>query len=649
MLDHPLNAESGPLPSKAVSTSRIADHVGRVLGGRYRLIAPVGTGASAHVFVSDDVTLRRRVAVKVLHPALAEDDSFLRRFRAEAHAAAALNHPNIMRVYDWGEDADGPYLVLEYLGGGSVRDLLDAGRRLSQSQALVVGIEAARALDHAHRRGLVHRDIKPANLLFDDEGRLCIADFGLARALAEAAWTEPSGTIVGTARYAAPEQAKGGALDGRADVYSLALVLIEAVTGEVPFTADTTVGTLMARAEQSITAPEALGPLGPIVEQAGAVDPADRIDAARMVRLLAEAAPLLPSPAPLPLVGSLPLDATRPIDPNLDRTELPPPSSKTRLFDRAEVVDDDPTGDEEIEPIVFAPAARRRRRWWPFVVVPLVLLALAAGVAYAIDAVAVPTHPVPSLRGRTLSDARAAVRRSDFEVQQTREVFDDNLGAGVIVQQEPLPGRRLREGSTIKVFVSKGAQPRAVPDLAGVDQAEAVRRLEAAGFRPKIEAKASEDVPKDRVLEWSPQGVHGKDTEVTVVVSSGPAPRSVPDVSERTYDEAAAALDRIGLVAVRTDVFSDTVPAGKVVSTSPGTGASVARGSKVTVRVSKGPELVAVPDVRGKSPVEASAALRAVGLDVSGTVGPPDRPVANTRPAAGEKVKKGTQVTLYTR
>jgi serine/threonine-protein kinase len=230
-----------------VAPSRIADHVGRVLGGRYRLVAPIGTGASAHVFLADDVTLKRRVAVKVLHAALAEDESFLRRFRAEAQSAAALNHPNIMRVYDWGEDSDGPYLVLEYLAGGSLRDMLDAGHRLSPSQATLIGLETARALDHAHRRGFVHRDIKPANLLFDEEGRVCIADFGLARALAEAAWTEPTGAMVGTARYASPEQARGNSLDGRSDVYALALVLVEAVTGQVPFTADTTVGTLMAR------------------------------------------------------------------------------------------------------------------------------------------------------------------------------------------------------------------------------------------------------------------------------------------------------------------------------------------------------------------------------------------------------------------
>ena len=183
------------------------EQIGRVLGGRYRLVAAVGTGASATVYQADDVQLRRRVAVKVLHPYLAEDRGFLRRFQAEAQAAAALSHPNIMAVFDWGADEHIPYLVLEYLGGGSLRAMLDRGRLLSPSQALLVGLETSRGLDYAHRRGVVHRDIKPANLLFGEDRRLRIADFGLARAIAEAAWTEPSGVLLGTARYASPEQA----------------------------------------------------------------------------------------------------------------------------------------------------------------------------------------------------------------------------------------------------------------------------------------------------------------------------------------------------------------------------------------------------------------------------------------------------------
>ena len=212
----------------------ITDSIGRVLGKRYRLLSALGTGASAHVFLAEDVSLQRHVAVKVLQPGLATDEAFLKRFRAEARSVASLNHPHVLRVFDWGEEDGEPYLVLEYLGGGSLRDLLDRDVRLSHSQAAVLGMEVAQGLAYAHARGLVHRDIKPANLLFDEEGRVRVADFGVARALAEAAWTEPAGAMVGTARYISPEAAEGRPVDGRADVYSLALVLYEAGRGPCP-------------------------------------------------------------------------------------------------------------------------------------------------------------------------------------------------------------------------------------------------------------------------------------------------------------------------------------------------------------------------------------------------------------------------------
>src|SRR5215475_9873601 len=228
--------------------SAVSDLAGRVLAGRYLLHAPVGTGASGRVYVAEDTRLRRRVAVKVLHAALAEDAAFLRRFRAEAQLAASLHHPHIVTVHDW------------------------------------VGRDVASALQYAHARGVLHRDIKPANLLFDEHGRVRVADFGLARALAEASWTEPAGAVFGTARYASPEQAQGVNLDGRSDVYSLSLVLVESITGHVPFSADTTLGTLSARTLRSLEAPEMMGKLGPVVERAGALAPDDRYPNAATMR-----------------------------------------------------------------------------------------------------------------------------------------------------------------------------------------------------------------------------------------------------------------------------------------------------------------------------------------------------------------------------
>jgi beta-lactam-binding protein with PASTA domain/tRNA A-37 threonylcarbamoyl transferase component Bud32 len=304
----------------------VIDRVGQVLSGRYRLLAPIGTGASASVYLADDVVLRRRVAVKVLHAALAQDEAFLRRFRAEARAAAALNHPNIMAVYDWGQDPEVPYLITEFLAGGSVRGLLDKGTVLEPAQALLMGLEAARGLEYAHRRGFVHRDIKPANLLFDEDARLRIADFGLARALAEATWSEPAGAVLGTARYASPEQAKGESLDGKSDVYSLALVIVEAMTGAVPFAADTTIGTLMARIDRPLPVPDACGPIAGPLRWAGHPDPAKRPDAAELGAALMGAASSYDRPRPFPLPGARLPDDVVVVD--LDPTEqyLPAPA-----------------------------------------------------------------------------------------------------------------------------------------------------------------------------------------------------------------------------------------------------------------------------------------------------------------------------------
>ncbi len=305
----------------------------RVLDGRYALGRALGTGASGTVYAADDLDLGRHVAVKVLHEALAGDPVFVERLGVEARTVGGLQHPSILTVYDWGVDGSA-YLVTEYLAGGSLRSLLDTGRTLSHSQALVIGLEVCKALDHAHQMGVVHRDLKPANLLFSQDGHLKVSDFGLAGALAETSRTDifVEG-IVGTARFASPEQAKGQPLDGRSDVYALALVLVEAVTGHLPFVEDTLLGTLRARRRRDVPVPASMGPLGPAVARAGSVDLANRPTAAEFGRLLLEAAPALARPEPLPLVGpgeigAAPLSGEVPLVPKSRPPEEPKPSPR---------------------------------------------------------------------------------------------------------------------------------------------------------------------------------------------------------------------------------------------------------------------------------------------------------------------------------
>jgi len=605
----------------------MADQVGRVLGGRYRLRGALGAGASAQVFLADDAALSRQVAVKVLHPALAGDGTFLRRFQAEARAAAGLTHPHIMAVYDWGDDEDSPYLVCEYLAGGSLRALLDDGRRLAPSQALLVGLEAAHALHYAHRRSIVHRDIKPGNLLFDTEGRLRIADFGMARALAEAAWTEPAGALLGTARYAAPEQVKGESVDGRADVYALSVTLVEAVTGKVPFAADTTIGTLMARVDTPLKAPPELEALGPVVELGGRPDKDDRPDAAAFARALDAAARELPAPEPLPLAGP-PEDATVVTE---DATELGLATGQT--------------------PVVV-PGAGRRRRWWLVGLLIGLLLLAGAGAAFALSrSSSVATHRMPFLQTRPETDIAAALRPLKVKYKITR-TFVDGVNAGLVIDTKPAAGAKVKEHSTVVVNVSAGAPPVAVPDLSNTTQAQATTKLADAFLAVGNVTKTfDETAVAGSVLGWAHKGEQvPKHTAIDLTVSAGPKPRTVPSLAGQSFAQAGAVLQQLGLTATRgPDAFSDTVPKDQVIGTSPAAGASLARGGTVTVTVSKGPDMVPVPDVSGKSVQDATTIMQQAGLTVANVFGPPNKKVFTTDPAVNTQVHRGSSVNLYTK
>jgi serine/threonine-protein kinase len=629
------------------STSGLADQVGRVLGDRYRLVAPIGTGASAQVHLADDVRLGRRVAVKVLHPGLAADETFLRRFRAEARSAASLSHPNIMAVYDWGEDADAPYLVLELLSGGSLRSMLDTGAQLSLSQALVVGLEAGRALEAAHRSGFVHRDIKPANLLFGDDSRLRIADFGLARALSEAAWTEPGDGLVGTARYAAPEQASGGRVDGKADVYALALVLIEAVTGAVPRVAESALATIKLRADAPVPVPDELGVIKPLLERALQPDPDARPDSASLVQGLLVAARQLDRPAPLPLVGlDVPSpDATgagAPVDD--DVTALPPKGPADLTMHAA--------GTE-----VEGPPKRRRWRW---LVALLVVVALAVGGFLLWNASQAPTAKVPNVAGQELDAARAAITAAlaadgddvawDVKVE---DEFSDAVEKGAVIRSEPGGGASLADDHSLTLFVSGGPQPVPVPSLVDVDEAGARAAIEAAELTVgDVTHEFSETIPAGKVTGWSVEGEEKpaespKGAAVDIRISDGAEPRTIPQLQGATPEEAEAELSKLQLTVDRREEFSDDVEAGKVIGTDPAAGATAERGATVTIVISKGPDLVEVPDVVGMRFSDAYDTLVAAGFQVKDE-GEGNR-VVGTDPEGGSKVRRGSTITIQRR
>ncbi|MDQ1517818.1 MAG: eukaryotic-like serine/threonine-protein kinase [Actinomycetota bacterium] len=674
-------------------TSGVADLAGRVLAGRYRLVAPIGTGASGRVYAAWDVRLQRKVAVKVLHAALAEDAGFLRRFGAEAQIAASLHHPNVVAVYDWGEDAvstgtpqpPAPFMVLELLEGGSLRSLLDRGARLSPAQAAAVGRQVAAGLDYAHARGLVHRDVKPANLLFDEHGTARVADFGLARALAEASWTEPAGAVLGTARYAAPEQVRG-VVDARSDVYSLALVLVEAVTGTVPNAFDTSLATLLARVERHLEVPPELGALAPVLERAGRADPDGRFaDARAFAAALSDAAAALPPPDPIPLPGPGAVDfdphptEIRPAAPTtlgalptavrtVPPTATPPgPLGPLPSVLQSPLPDAPPTGPDQplmAIPVSTTPAApatpagpppgqaprprrarRRPERLVPIVV--LVVLLVAAGTAaFAASSATGPRARVPNLVGTGEKAARDAARQAGVGVR-TRTVASDDP-AGTVVAQDPAPGTLLAVHHTVTLQLAAGPPPVGLPGVANQTEAAARAALTAAGFVVTSEHRTDENVGTGLVVAQQPadrQAPPG--SEVHLVVSDGPRPVEVPNVVGKSYDDASKALAAKRFKVSRTDEYSDTVPAGQVIRHSPVAGAEAPRDSAVTVVVSKGRDVVTVDDYTGETVEDAVAALEQAGLQVDVVGYRPGRRVRHQDPPKGTQLRRNETVTLY--
>ena len=660
--------------------------IGRTLGGRFRLIEALGVGASATVYLADDRQLSRHVAVKVLHRSLADDPSFLRRFRAEAQAAAALNHQNILSVFDWGEDgvpgAGGlPYLVTEYLAGGSLRSMLDRGRLLSPSQALLVGLEVARGLEYAHRRGVVHRDIKPANLLFGEDGRLRIADFGLARAIAEATWTEPVGVVLGTARYASPEQAKGQPVDGTTDVYSLALTLVEAVTGAVPFAGETTVATLMNRVDKLLPVSAELSHLAPVLERAGRPNPAERFDAGELARTLVRAAERLPRPAPLPIVRAAVSELERAnatdavvaggsdtTDTNAARLRSAARLDATNLADVTAVA----AGDGP-PPVANAAGATDGTSADADAIASAAAMAIANMRATATStrrALRVNDGALATASAPTTSGPRPTAS-SPAEPDGDDASPDDDADAGFDADAPANRGRRLvlflslallagLGAIAIAVISARASKSFAVGNYVGHQFAEVRNEVEGQyGWIVTQKNERSDQYERGVVISQEPvTGNLRRGAALILTVSDGAPARPLPDVTSKPKDQAATLITDAGLVVaeVADEAFDETVAAGSVVGWTvdgaplkPGT--EVPKGTEVKLVVSKGPKPRPRPSLKDMSWEQAKATIEGLQLvaaqlpdEFSDTV--TSGLVTRADPPIGTEVAKGGTVQI---
>ena len=621
----------------------VTDHlIDTIFDGRYRILRKLGTGGMANVYLAEDQELGRNVAIKILDERHASDESFVERFRREAKNAAGLSHPNIVSIYDRGEAEGTYYIAMEYLDGRSLKELIVGRGPAPVPVAIDYARQILSALRFAHRNGIVHRDIKPHNVLVDGDGRLKVTDFGIARAGASE-MTE-AGSIIGTAQYLSPEQAKGTPVDHRSDIYSVGVVLYELLTGKVPFSGDTAVEIAMRHLSAVPEPPSALRPdlpheLDMVVLRALAKDPEDRYQSAEeMDAELERVSRGLPVSQETEDAATMILSGVG----AADATMIQRPSGP-----RAPVYAPTPVYYEEPPP--------RRRTIWPWVLA-LVLLAGAAVAGWyvykQVQGQLASSKPVavPDVRGIREGLAYQKVRDSGLTPVIIR--LPSTLQPETYVyDQDPGAGNRIDKGNTVKIYVSQGPPKTTVPNEVGKASLDAVQDLNSANLKASVHQVPSNQ-PADTVLAQDPPA--GKKvkqgTVVRINVSKGPQPITVPDVTGLPFDQAASQLQGLGFSVARNDVQSDQ-PANTVVAESPGPSTTAPKGSTVTLSVSKGPATTPVPDVTSQDPDTATATLEASGFKVARTqqdTADPnlDNTVISQSPVGGAGAKPGDTVTI---
>lgn len=645
----------------------IASRAQQRLGGRYLLAEEVGRGGMAVVYRAHDEVLDREVAIKLLHPHLATDPSFLDRFRREARAAAGLSHPNLVAVHDWGEDDVGAYLVLQLVDGVSLRDVLRARGHLAVDEAMAVLVPAAAGLQAAHDAGLVHRDVKPENLLIGRDGTVRVTDFGLARAAASATTTFTPEVLVGSPHYLAPEAVQGQPLDATADVYALGIILYECLTGSVPHRGETPFATAMAHVDRPVPAPSArvtgLDPaLDALVLASTDRDPARRpSSAAELATRLRSVAngtgPALHDLGALPRGGGPPAPPVRPTESPTDTdhpADLHP--GHTVVVPVGEVETQLVTDDgAQAAPRGRSRTRRAQRRRWPLVL--LLLTALVGGSAvggYLLwDRVLAPVTPIPSVLGASTDSATEQLERAGFEVAvDDTAVHDRTVPAGHVLSQDPTGDAR--RGGTVALVLSAGPRQVEIPELLGRGVAEATAALTDRELLVRTEERYDAEVPAEVVLatDPGPGTVVDEGSEVTLVVSLGPEPLAVPELLGLGLEPARAQLGDLELTVAERR-YDANAPAGTIMAQDPEAGAILFAGDPVAVVVSDGPAPVELPNLRGERVADAVAALEALGLEVEverrggfSAFFNPDR-VFDQDPGPGSTRRPGDRVLLY--
>jgi serine/threonine-protein kinase len=590
--------------------------VGRVVDGRYRVESRLARGGMATVYEATDLRLDRTVALKVMHASLAEDAAFVSRFVREAKSAARLSDPHVVAVYDQGEDGDLVYLVMEYVPGRTVRDVLRQFGRLSAEQALTILDPVLQALEAAHSAGFVHRDVKPENVLLTDDGRVKVADFGLARAISAATSTAATqGLLIGTVAYLSPEQVERGIADARSDVYGAGILLYEMVTGTVPFAGETPLAVAYQHVNAAVPAPSSVRPGVPstmdaLVARSTARDADDRYpDAASFLADVRETRRTLPSPRPFGVTED---QAATLVVPRATAATAAPPHGVQSAHPSLP-----PTSKGAVAP-------RRRRRGWIPLLAVLLVGALVGGIAWVYGAT--KTVQVPGLAGLTPAAAQAKLTPLQLTLDAGTTDFSETVKSGTIISTDPVGGGEAREGSTVHAVVSKGPERYAVPQVKGMTVEDATAAITDGSLTVGTSTSAYDATTAvGNVVSTNPPAGQKlkRDQAVSLVLSKGPAPVPLPNYVGKPSAQVTAALTKLGLKSTTTQDYSKTVPQGSVISTSPKAGVAVPKGGTVALVVSKGPPLVTVPDLYRVPEADARDQLTRLGfkVDVSYPIG----------------------------
>ncbi|MGW6545934.1 Stk1 family PASTA domain-containing Ser/Thr kinase [Streptomyces massasporeus] len=636
--------------------------VGQVLDGRYRIDSRIAVGGMATVYRAVDTRLDRVLALKVMHPSLAVDASFVERFIREAKSVARLAHPNVVQVFDQGNDGSYVYLAMEYVAGCTLRDVLRERGALQPRAALDILEPVLAALGAAHRAGFVHRDMKPENVLIGDDGRVKVADFGLVRAVDTV--TNTTGTVLGTVSYLAPEQIEDGTADPRVDVYACGVMLYEMLTGDKPHDGDSPAVILYKHLHEDVPPPSAAVPgmayeLDEMVASATARTPAVRpYDAVALLAQVRDGRGRL-SEDQLDAVPPQALAVDH--DNGDDRTTVIPRALTTpRPLPVGE--DDEASGAALNRTSRFAsppppPPTRRRTgsRRGPTAIVVAVLLALGlgAGIWYINSG---QFTEVPPLLAKTQEQAEDRLRDAGLELGKVKHAYSDTVERGQIISSDPKAGTRIRGNDAVGITVSDGPETVRVPALAGRTLDEARSLLKEDGLEPgMVTREFSEDVPRGSVITARPaDGTKVRaGTGVALVVSKG-ARIDIPDVTGSDEADARSELTEAGLkVKIATErVTSSEYDKGQVVRQSPASGGAAAEGDTVTLTLSKGPEMIEVPDVVGDSVDDARQALEGAGFEVDedrGLFGIFGDEVKSQSVEGGRTAPKGSTITITIR